>query len=78
MFLNRQDPGLENYGKTDDKFISVNISYIIAGNIDFRLTGSEKIDKVSITLLGVILTIVVASVTGLIDDLHIVYQWFDL
>ena len=30
MFLNRQDPGLENYGKTDDKFISVNISYIIA------------------------------------------------
>ncbi|MHA1946128.1 MAG: SLC13 family permease [Candidatus Hodarchaeales archaeon] len=42
------------------------------------IIATEKIDKVSITLLGVSVAIVVASITGLIDDLHIVYQWFDL
>ncbi|MCK4849198.1 MAG: hypothetical protein KAT16_09245 [Candidatus Heimdallarchaeota archaeon] len=42
------------------------------------IIASEKIDKVSITLLGVVVTVVVASITGLIDDIHIVYQWFDL
>ena len=42
------------------------------------IIASEKIDKVSITLLGVVITVAVASMTGLIDDIHIVYQWFDL
>ncbi|MHA1542116.1 MAG: SLC13 family permease [Candidatus Hodarchaeales archaeon] len=42
------------------------------------IIATEKIDKVSITLLGVLIAIIVASITGLIDDLHIVYQWFDL
>ena len=42
------------------------------------IIASEKIDKVSITLLGVIITVVVASLTGLIDDFHAVYQWFDM
>ncbi len=38
------------------------------------IIASEKIDKVSITLLGVVVTVIVASITGLIDDIHIVYQ----
>jgi Na+/H+ antiporter NhaD/arsenite permease-like protein len=42
------------------------------------IIATEKIDKVSITLLGVVVAIAVSSITGLIDDIHIVYQWFDL
>ena len=46
--------------------------------VTLLIIATEKIDKVSITLLGVLVAIIVSSITGLIDDLHIVYQWFDL
>ncbi|MHA2054740.1 MAG: SLC13 family permease [Candidatus Hodarchaeales archaeon] len=40
--------------------------------------ASERFNKVSITLVGVFITILYSSATGLIEDINIVYQWFDL
>jgi Na+/H+ antiporter NhaD/arsenite permease-like protein len=40
--------------------------------------ASERFNKVSITLVGVFVTILFSSATGLIEDINIVYQWFDL
>ena len=42
------------------------------------VVASERFNKVSVTLVGVLLTILVASSTNLIDNANIVYQWFDL
>jgi Na+/H+ antiporter NhaD/arsenite permease-like protein len=42
------------------------------------IIASEKVDKVSITLVGVILTVILAISVNLIQEIHIVYQWFDL
>ncbi|MHA1995533.1 MAG: SLC13 family permease [Candidatus Hodarchaeales archaeon] len=40
--------------------------------------ASEKIDKVSITLVGVVITVMVAISVDLIQEIHIVYQWIDI
>ena len=42
------------------------------------LIASEKIDKVSITLVGVVVTVLVAVSVNLIQEIHQVYDWFDL
>ncbi len=40
--------------------------------------ASEKVDKVSITLVGVVVTIAFASSVNLIHEVNIVYQWLDI
>ncbi len=40
--------------------------------------ASEKIDKVSITLVGVVITVMIAISVDLIQEIHIVYQWIDI
>ncbi|MHA1976453.1 MAG: SLC13 family permease [Candidatus Hodarchaeales archaeon] len=42
------------------------------------IIASERIDKVSITLVGVVVTVMVAISVDLIQEIHIVYTWIDL
>ncbi len=54
--------------------------YVLTGIffIILVIIASEKIDKVSITLVGVVITILIAIYADLIQEIHIVYQWFDI
>lgn len=62
----------------DLEFLNVGIVLTIIFLIVLLVIASEKIDKVSITLAGVMITLSIAFVFGLVDNFNVLYQWIDL
>ncbi|MFX0182718.1 MAG: SLC13 family permease [Candidatus Hodarchaeota archaeon] len=62
----------------DIPFLGVGILLTSIFFIVLIVIASERIDKVSITLLGVLVTLVIAVLARLIDNYNVLYQWIDI
>ncbi|MFX0170808.1 MAG: SLC13 family permease [Candidatus Hodarchaeota archaeon] len=62
----------------DIPFLGVGILLTAIFFIVLIVIASEKIDKVSVTLLGVLITLIIAVLAKMIENYNVLYQWIDI
>jgi Na+/H+ antiporter NhaD/arsenite permease-like protein len=62
----------------DLHYLGIGVILTVIFLIVLLVIASEKIDKVSITLAGVLVTLFIALTFGLVENFNILYQWIDL